>query len=420
MNSKTPLPKTLLIIGHVWPEPKSSAAGSRMMQLIHAFQSQGYDITFASSSAKNDNAFDLSSIKIEEVSIVLNDSSFDDFIKKLDPTIVLFDRFMIEEQYGWRISEHCPDALKILDTEDLHGLRKGREQALKDGQPFDVNYLFNDTSKREIASIYRCDLSLIISEVEMNILKYQFKVSEHLLYYLPFLTESIPPETIKNLPKFKDREHIIVIGNFLHAPNHDAVLFLKQKIWPLIRKKLPKVELHVYGAYVTDKANQLHNEKEGFLMKGFVDDANTVMKKARLCLAPLRFGAGLKGKLMDAMANGTPCVMTTLAAEGMFGNFEPNGFIEDDAKQFAYKTIELYKDKIFWNGMHKNGFLVLNARFDKQLFTADFFMYLTTMLNNLKTMRIQNFTGLMLQHHYLQSTKFMSKWIEEKNKQNPS
>lgn len=405
----------LLIIGFVWPEPKSSAAGSRMLQLVRTFQSQGYDITFASTAAMQDRTFDLRSIGVKTVSIKLNDTGFDEFIKNLCPNIVLFDRFMVEEQFGWKVAEHCPEAMRILDTEDLHGLRKGRELALKDGNPFDVNYLFNDTSKREVASIYRCDLTLVISEVEMNILKYQFKVSEHLLYYLPFLVESISYESAKKLPKFKDREHIVTIGNFLHAPNHDAIMYLKEEIWPLVHKKLPKVELHVYGAYPTEKIKQLHDEKEGFLVKGFADDADEVLSNARLCLAPLRFGAGLKGKLIDAMANGTPCVMTSIAAEGMFGNFEPNGFIEDTAKQFAHRTIELYSDKIFWNGMHKNGFLVLNARYDKQLYIADFLMHITTVVNNLKIIRLQNFTGLMLQHHTLQSTKFMGKWIEAKN-----
>ncbi|MEZ4802501.1 MAG: glycosyltransferase [Gelidibacter sp.] len=412
--------KTLLIIGHVWPEPKSSAAGSRMMQLIEAFQKQDYSITFSSPCAKSENAFDLATIGIEQVSIEINNSSFDKFIQKLNPSIVLFDRFMTEEQFGWRVTEQCPDALRILDTEDLHCLRKGREQAFRDENPFGLDYLFNETAKREIASIYRCDLSLIISEVEMNILKHQFKVSEHLLYYLPFLTEGSSLEAKKAIPKFKDREDMIVIGNFLHTPNYDAILFLKEKIWPLVRKRMPKVNLNIYGAYVNEKVNQLHSEKDGFLVKGYVDNVNEVMQQAKVCLVPLRFGAGLKGKLIDAMANGTPCVMTSLAAEGMFGNFEPNGFIEDEVKQFANKAIELYNDKIFWNGMQKNGFLVLNARFDKHLFVADFFAHLSTLLNNLETLRNQNFTGMMLQHHSLQSTKFMSKWIEEKNSKSPS
>ena len=409
------LNNTLLIIGFVWPEPKSSAAGSRMMQLIEVFQKQKYEITFASSCGKSNNAFDLTSIGINQVPIELNDSSFDKFISELNPAVVLFDRFMIEEQFGWRVSEQCPDALRILDTEDLHCLRKGRELALKDGNPFDVDYLYNDTAKREIASIYRCDLSLIISEVEMDMLKDQFKVSENLLYYLPFLTEIGSSDKRKNLPDFKSREHFVVIGNFLHAPNYDAVLFLKEKIWPLIRSKLPDAELLIYGAYATEKVTQLHNQKEGFIIKGFAEDVNEIMQQAKVCLVPLRFGAGLKGKLIDAMTNGTPCIMTTLAAEGMFGKFQPNGFIEDNFKQFANKAIELYEDKIFWNGMQKNGFFILDTRFDKQLFISDFLIHLSIIQKNLKSLREQNFTGQMLRHHALQSTKFMSKWIEEKN-----
>ncbi len=407
--------KKILIIGFVWPEPKSSAAGSRMMQLIDIFKTSNYLITFASPCAKSDNAFDLSSLGINQESILLNDSSFDEFIKALKPDIVMFDRFMMEEQFGWRVQEQCPKALRILDTEDLHCLRKGREMALKDQALFDKSYLFNDISKRELASIYRCDLSIIISEEEIEILKNQFKVSEHLLYYLPFLTDVVSMDAKRKLPKFKEREHFITIGNFLHAPNYDAVIFLKDEIWPLIRKKLPQTEMHIYGAYATEKVLQLNSKNESFFIKGFAENVNSVMQNAKVCLAPLRFGAGLKGKLIDAMLNGTPCVMTTIAAEGMFGGFEPNGFIADDAQQFANKAIELYTDKIFWNGKQKNGFNIMNVRYDKQLFISDFVFKINAILNNLQVHRLDNFTGQMLQHHTAQSTKFMSKWIEEKN-----
>ena len=217
--------KILLIIGFVWPEPKSSAAGSRMMQLIHYFQSQKYNITFASPCAKSDNAFDLKSIGIDPVTIELNHSSFDVFIKKLNPEIVLFDRFMMEEQFGWRVAEQCPNAVRILDTEDLHCLRKGRQQAFKDQKPFDNSYLFNETAKREIASIYRSDLSLIISETEMDILKNQFKVDESLLVLVPFMLAEIQMEIIQNLPSFENRQHFITIGNFQHEPNYNSVLY---------------------------------------------------------------------------------------------------------------------------------------------------------------------------------------------------
>ena len=408
--------KHLLIIGFVWPEPKSSAAGSRMMQLIEVFHSEEYHITFASPCAKSDNAFNLESIGVSQVSIELNNSSFDVFIKKLKPNVVLFDRFMMEEQFGWRVKEQCPDALRVLDTEDLHCLRKGRQQAFQDDKPFDESYLFHDIAKREVASIYRSDLSLIISEAEMHILKYQFKVDESLLLYLPFMLNSISEEDIKTLPKFENRNHFITIGNFLHEPNYNAVLYLKETIWPLIRKQLPKAELHVFGAYASQKVNQLHNDKEGFLIKGFAEDVNVVMQNARVCLAPIRFGAGLKGKLVDAMKNGTPCVTTSIGAEGMFGHIEPNGFIEDNPKLFSNKAIALFQNETIWKAKTANGFDLINQRFNKIKQQQKLIGFVKATTQQIKQHRLNNFTGQMLHHHMLQSTKFMSKWIEEKNK----
>lgn len=408
--------KKLLIIGFVWPEPRSSAAGSRMMQLIQFFQTQNYQITFSSPCAKSDRAFDLTTIGIDQISIELNNTSFDVFVKEQDPDMVLFDRFMMEEQFGWRVAEHCPNALRIIDTEDLHCLRKGRQQAFKDDKEFDKTYLFNDIAKREIASIYRSDLSLIISEAEMEILKNEFKVDATLLHYLPFMLDEVPDEIIERLPDFQARQHFITIGNFLHEPNYNAVLYLKETIWPLIKKQLPKAELHIYGAYASQKVNQLHNEKERFLIKGFVAHVNDVMQQARVCLAPIRFGAGLKGKLIDAMQNGTPCITTAVGAEGMFGDLKPNGFIEDTPEIFADKAVQLYVDASLWAAKQQNGFKVFNELFNKEAHQQNLFSRIEDIIKELNSHRLNNFTGQMLQHHGLQSTRFMSKWIEEKNK----
>ncbi|MTE27509.1 glycosyltransferase family 4 protein [Winogradskyella ouciana] len=406
----------LLIIGFVWPEPNSSAAGSRMLQLIEQFQKQGFDITFASAAKPSQNTFNLSGIGVKTRVIVLNDSSFDIFITELNPEVVMFDRFMTEEQYGWRVAEHCPNALRILDTEDFHGLRKARELALKDGVEVTVEHLQNDTTKREIASIYRCDLSLMISEAEIEILTEQFNIDTNLVHYLPFLLDPISKDTNTQLPTFEDRQHYITIGNFLHPPNYDAVLHLKQTIWPLIRRELPKAELHIYGAYESQKVTQLNNEQEGFLIKGFAQDVNEVMQKSTVCLAPLRFGAGLKGKLVDAMQNGTPCVMSSIAAEGMFGELEANGFIENDAKAFAEKAITLYNESEVWQNKQQNGFKVINERFNKTDFESGFENRIDELIKNLKSHRQNNFIGNLLQHQTLQSSKYMSKWIEAKNK----
>ena len=99
---------TLLILGYVWPEPSSSAAGTRMMQLIHLFQKHQWQITFASPSKLGEHRLDLTQFGIQEQNIELNSSSFDEFLNDLQPNVVIFDRFMMEEQFGWRVETQCP------------------------------------------------------------------------------------------------------------------------------------------------------------------------------------------------------------------------------------------------------------------------------------------------------------------------
>jgi glycosyltransferase involved in cell wall biosynthesis len=401
----------LVIIGSVWPEPQSTAAGSRMLQLISLFQEQGYDVTFMCSASQSDFSYDLSQISVRTQSIELNNVSFDLEIAKINPSIVLFDRFMIEEQYGWRVGEQCPNALRILDTEDLHFLRKAREIAYKQNRTLVFEDYISDTFKREMASIYRCDLTLLISEFEMQLATEIFKMDASILYYLPFLSEVVNTK----VPKFEDRQHFVSIGNFLHEPNWQTVLLLK-KYWSTIKKQLPEAQLLVYGAYVTQKAKQLHDEKEGFLIQGRADNVVTVFQNARVLLAPIPYGAGLKGKLFEAMQYGLPSVTTAMGAEGMHGNLEWNGAIETHESDFINHAIQLYTEENQWKTALKKGYEIIEKRFKTSLFAADFINKVDYLQENLNTHRNQNFLGQIIQHQSLQSTKYMSKWIEAKNK----
>jgi glycosyltransferase involved in cell wall biosynthesis len=409
--------KKLLIIGFVWPEPNSSAAGGRMIQLISLFKEEGYDITFASPAMDSVYMVDLEALHVAKKSISLNSTSFDVFIKELNPSVVLFDRFMMEEQFGWRVAENCPDALRLLDTEDLHCLRLARQKAFKEQRSFNLTDLFlEDVAKREIASILRCDLSLIISEFEMELLESVFKIDIALLYYLPFLVEPVEISRIKAIRSFEERKNFIFIGNFLHEPNWNAVQYLKEIIWPLIKEGFPEAILHVYGAYPSQKVLQLHNTKQGFHIMGRAADAQEVVKGARILLAPLRFGAGLKGKLLEAMICGTPSITTSIGAEGMFGDLQWNGIIDDNPEGFAKSAIELYQNQDSWLDSQVKGVAIVNQRFSKDLFSYDFKKTISGLLVNLKKHRLNNFYGALLQHHTLTSTKYMSRWIEEKNR----
>ncbi len=407
----------VLIIGFVWPEPNSSAAGGRMVQLISIFKEQGFDVTFASSASDSDYMIDLESLAVAKKSITLNCSSFDVFVKELNPSIVLFDRFMMEEQYGWRVAENCPDALRLLDTEDLHCLRLARQKAFKENRQFTTDdLLVEDVAKREIASILRSDISFMISEFEMELLETVFKIDTKLLYYLPLLLDPIDESTIQNLPLFEDRKNFVFIGNFLHEPNWNAVQYLKAIIWPLIRKQMPEAVLQIYGAYPSQKVLQLHKPFEGFYIMGRANDAQEVVSNARVVLAPLRFGAGIKGKLIEAMHCGTASITTTIGAESMCGNLPWNGFITDDAESFAVKAIKLYQDKTIWLKAQENGFKIIEKRYLKSSFSNDLIYHVLEIQTHLNQHRLDNFVGILLQHHSMTSTKYMSRWIEEKNK----
>ncbi|WP_340198637.1 glycosyltransferase family 4 protein [Ascidiimonas sp. W6] len=408
--------KKILIVGFVWPEPNSSAAGRHMMNLILFFKEMLYQVTFVTTAKHSDFMADLSGLDVQTKVIKLNDSSFDDFAMELNPHIVLFDRYMTEEQFGWRIAKNCPNAIRILDTEDLHFLRNARETSIEQNGTLENVHLITDLAKREIASIYRCDLTLVIAEYEMELLKSEFNIPEYLLVYFPLISSNTRNSSIFKSKTFEERRHFISIGNFRHAPNKDAVLILKNQIWNQIRKQLPQAELHIYGAYCNEAIYVLNNKKEGFIVKGRAKSVQEIMQNARVYLAPLRFGAGIKGKLLDAMDYDLPGITTSIGAESMQGSFDWNGAIHDDFDAFATAAINLYQDENLWNKCVKNGRILRQNRFDK--FNA--FQRLAAAIEritvDLSSQRKKNFTGAMLMHHTLQSSRYLSKYIELKNK----
>jgi len=420
----------VLIIGYVWPEPRSSAASGHMMQLIHCFLEQGWDITFASPATEGEHVADLTALGIARVRIELNNSSFDAFVSELAPNIVLFDQFMIEEQFGWRVEKHCPDALRILETSDLQSLRNTRHLQLKQfiensTQADDLTGYFasseatiysamaiSDLAQREVAALYRCDLNLMTSDVEIQLLTGRFGMPGALLHWCPLMVDG----RIDAPPSFEERANFLSIGNFRHAPNWDAVLWLKSAVWPLIRQQLPKAQLHIYGAYTPPKATALHNPAQGFHIMNWAEDALQVMSQARVCLAPLRFGAGIKGKIVDAMLCGTPTVTTPIGAEAMHGEMPWPGTIANSATAMADAAIRLYQHRNLWQEAQQAGWDLLEARYQHRQHCASLIERISDLRQNLQEHRTANFTGAMLRHHHHKSTKYMAQWIEAKNR----
>ncbi len=401
----------LVIIGAVWPEPTSTAAGRRMLQLISLVQMMDFSVSFLCAAAKSEYSFNLSSMDVDEIPIELNSDSFDILIKKLDPSIVVFDRYMIEEQFGWRVIENCPKAIRILDTEDLHFLRKARHSAFVQNRTIVTEDYINDIFVREMAAIYRCDLSLIISEFEYGLLMDHFGMDSSIIHYLPFLENNY--EKCYD-DSFDKRQHFVSIGNFFHEPNWQTVLQLK-KLWPEIKGQLPLAEVHIYGAYPPPKAYQLEDIKGGFIIKGRADSVKDIFSKYRVLLAPIPFGAGLKGKLLESMLYGLPNVTTSMGAEGMTWDNLWNGFVSDFT-QFAQKSIELYEVEAVWKESQKKGYQIIENKFYKSLHTESFNNVVKKLLHGLESHRTKNFLGKIFTQETLMSKRYLSKWIEEKNR----
>jgi len=397
-----------LLLARHWPEPTSTAAGRRTLDLIGALENAGYQVEIASPAEVSPFQ---ANTGLRQHSIAVNDSGFDHWIAELKPALVVYDRFVMEEQFGWRVHQQCPEAMTLLDTSDFHSLREARQQALTSGQPIN---LFNATAERELAAMARCDLTLMISQVEIELLQSQFQFPAEQLLYLPFLVDQLPH--LDELPGFDERQNLMIIGGFKHAPNRDAVAWFRTAVWPVVRKQLPTLECHVYGAYADHAIQQQHQPKAGFYLQGRAEDALETLKKYRLNLAPLRFGAGQKGKILDGWLSGTPTVTTPIGAEAMAPLDNWGYTVSDDPQQLADNIVELYSNAVAWQQTQRSGVQALKSGFWHQDYVPGFIRRLHSVALDLAQHRNRQIWGRILRRTEHRAEEFMSRWIEAKNR----
>jgi glycosyltransferase involved in cell wall biosynthesis len=413
----------VLIIGYVWPETNASAAATRDMALLEQFRSAGWEVHYASPAKPGPFSGKLEAMGIPTFSCEANDPRFDAFIRELCPDLVVFDRFVIEEQFGWRVEENAPNAIRVLDLQDLHFLRRARGAALQAGWTLDriheasdgmIEQFGGEDLLRELSSIYRSDLTLVISSFELQLLKQRYQIPSELLLLQRFSLTPLPQGL---LPSFEDRKHFVSIGNFRHPPNADAVLWLEREIWPAIRKKIPEAELHVYGAYPPREMMSLSNPANGFIVKGQAVDQYETLKRYRVLLAPLRFGAGIKGKIADAWCTETAVVSSPIGAEGMIDGDQVQwpGEIADTTRAFVDGSFDLYNNYDLWAERTQAGRLAISRFYNPGLNSRILTGALRSLQDELGERRKKNRVGAILRHSLHRSTKYFSKWIELKN-----
>lgn len=406
----------LLCISTVWPQANATAAGVRITGLLDILAAD-YKIHFAATSRDQTQKIELEKKGVCCYDIQLNDPSFEKLLLELSPEVVLFDRFIAEEQFGWLVREKLPNTLCVLDTEDLHSLRAARELALKKEFEFSIEFWKKqELTFRELASIYRSDLSLLVSSYEHELLIQEWKVPEHLLMFLPITYEKVKINPACHSGVFDQTKGYVFVGNGIHKPNRDAIKWLYSHIWPEILKLQPKASVRIFGAYLPQEILELDQQKNGFYVRGHALEISDIFDNARINLAPLRYGAGIKGKLLDGFRFGVPHITTDIGAEGMqFGNLWP-GLIANHPEDFAKAAVSLYEDQDLWNEKRQLGFSYINTYTNSRTHSKRLFSVLKEIKAQLTSHRAQSLQAHMLKSQAFMAAKYLSLWIREKNK----
>ena len=259
--------RSVLFVSPVWPEASSSAAGVRSTGLIESFQSHGDNVSYVSISNPNEHSKKLQECGVSVFTCSPNrEEAFVKVLNSAEPDIVVFDRFFAEEMFSFMVHMHRPGAMRVLDMQDVHFIRRGREKMAKHGAATESILQHRPTAAfepclRELASIHRSDLTLVCSPVELRILENHYGIPRKKMVEASFFPSPSPYALgDASLPGYAQREHAMMIGNFKHPPNADSVMWACVHLWPKIRRSSDsKPELHVYGAYSSGKFEQLHD-----------------------------------------------------------------------------------------------------------------------------------------------------------------
>ncbi|CAI8199349.1 MAG: glycosyltransferase family 4 protein [Flavobacteriaceae bacterium] len=408
----------LLCISTVWPEDKATAAGVRLMGLLDML-APSFELHFAASSKDQNAKKFLEKTDVFCHEIHLNDPGFKKLLQELLPQVVLFDRFIAEEQFGWIVRETLPEALCILDTEDLHSLRASRALSLKNNRPFSLDFWKEQQiTHRELASIYRSDLSLIVSSYEHQLLIREWELSEHLLMLLPLSYKPLEDSVVNELAPYDQTQGYVFIGNGLHKPNVDAIKWLYAHIWPLILKLQPQATINIYGAYLPQEILELDRAKKGFHVRGHIVPTANAFKTARVNLAPLRFGAGIKGKILDGFRFGVPNITTEIGAEGMQYEKEWPGLIANSAAHFAEAAVSLHENESLWQEKRNLGLVHMDKYYNANHHSKELINKLESIRSSLQSHRRSHIQTQVLSSQAFMASKYLSLWIQEKNKNN--
>ncbi len=427
--------RSVVFLGWEWIDVDASAAGARSDALVRGALERSWRVTCVGCARENDATARLRAMGVTTARVRANrGDALRDALTIAAPDVVVFDRFLAEEAFGARVRECAPGVARVLDMQDAHALRRARERAAKRGADAGEATRTTPAARdedlmREIASVERSDLTLVCSPVEKRWLERGCGISEKKLRVASFFNRDVEHDAREM--DFNARSDFITVGTFLHKPNVDSVRWLCEEVWPLVRERLPKATMRVYGSYASESIRQqFHRPKMGFHVEGFAEDLATTMRSARVLLAPLRFGAGIKGKVLDAWTYGLPVCTTPIGSEGTVPGVDEFWSSKSDAidpehgwggfgdcvaaSDLADAAVRLHEDEALWQRARENGADIVNEIFSAKLNIPDVLDAIEDVVNNLQDVRDADFHGQSLWHHTDRSTLYFSKWIELK------
>jgi len=334
------------------------ASGSlRCFQILKSLIELGYKVTFISKYERHFERYvpilqqlgvetyagDVNALAKSNDLIILPEFDLEKIVRDNFYKTIIISFWDNAEYYLPLIRKYSPESNVIVDTVDIVYLRKIREAELKKDQ-----YLIKEAYEnklREIEVYKNSDSLWVVTDKDGEV------ISEEVKNVPISIIPNIHPK-IKNSKIFEETENLLFIGNFWHQPNVDAIDYFLNEIFPLVQKQLPEIKIYIVGDNVPKHLLSLTTDN--VIFTGFVQETEPFLKMARISIAPLRYGAGMKGKVGEALSWGLPVVTTSIGAEGMNLNHYENVVIADNPQLFAKEIINIYDDKVLWNKISKN------------------------------------------------------------------
>lgn len=347
--------KSILIIDRFVPTYDKDAGSFRIWNVLKILSELGHKVTFIGDDLMQHEEYAgmLQQYGVEVVYSPYIQSIHDYLVRRGNSfDVVILSRFHIAATHIPAVKKYCSKAKIFLDTVDLEYLREFRRAAIENDENVLKNAQALKTMDFNLAK--ECDTTLVVSSFERDIM-----LKESPLLHVEILSiihEIYPPTT-----SFSERKNIMFLGGFDHLPNVDAVKYFVQEIFPGIKREIPDIKFYIVGSNPPKEIISLNSDDT--IVTGFVKDLSPYFENCRALVAPLRYGAGVKGKIVEAMAHGLPVVTTTVGTEGMDLTEGENILTADTPEEFARKVVILYNDGILWNKLSDNSLIAIDKKF---------------------------------------------------------